>query len=186
MRAALKHANGAKLSDNQIAEHVGVSHATVIKYRKELETTCQIDKSPARTGRDGRTIDTSNIGKAKKKEARNRRIFDLWMACWTQEEIARDTGIDQGDLSKMTKTFMEIGNLAKIHKSAAEHATDFDPPIYNVWKQQEKTGGSEIPIDRTGGIQGPCPPQGDLRGAAPGDEARGDWPRKAKRKEWTR
>jgi hypothetical protein len=65
------------------------------------------------------------------KEARDKRIFDLWLACWTQEEIAKDTGIDQGDLSKLTKTFMEIGNLAKNHKAIAEHATDFDPPIYN-------------------------------------------------------
>jgi hypothetical protein len=24
------------------------------------------------------------------------------------------------------------------HKAAAEHATDFDPPIYNIWKQQTK------------------------------------------------
>jgi len=33
---------------------------------------------------------------------------------------------------------MEIGNLAKSHKAAAEHATNFTPPIYNIWKQQEK------------------------------------------------
>jgi DNA methylase len=27
--------------------------------------------------------------------------------------------------------------------AAASHAADFDPPIYNVWKQQEKTPGSK-------------------------------------------
>jgi hypothetical protein len=27
-------------------------------------------------------------------------------------------------------------------KTAANHATDFTPPIYNVWKQQTKTEGS--------------------------------------------
>jgi hypothetical protein len=77
------------------------------------------------------------------KEARNRRIFDLWLACWTQQEIADETGIDQGDLSKLVSTFMEIGNLAKNHKAAAEHAVDFDVPIYNIWKQQNKTSGSK-------------------------------------------
>jgi len=39
----------------------------------------------------------------------------------------------------------ENGNLAILPKpdqSAAEHATDFEPPIYNVWKQQTKTAGA--------------------------------------------
>lgn len=62
--AALRHPKGAKLSDRQIAEHCGVSHATVIKIRAELESTGQIDQSPTRTGRDGRTINVANIGKA--------------------------------------------------------------------------------------------------------------------------
>jgi hypothetical protein len=26
------------------------------------------------------------------KEARNRRIFDMWMACYTQEEISAEIG----------------------------------------------------------------------------------------------
>ncbi len=59
------------------------------------------------------------------KEARNRRIFDMWMACWTQEEIADAVEWSQGEVAK------KIPN-----------ATDFTPPIYNIWKQQEKTAGS--------------------------------------------
>ena len=35
-----------------------------------------------------------------------------------------------------------LPNLNKVDQSAAEHATDFTPPIYNIWKQQEKTNGS--------------------------------------------
>jgi ParB-like chromosome segregation protein Spo0J len=66
--AALKHPNGAKLSDNQIAEHVGVSDKTVTKYRAELESASEIPKVTERTGRDGKTYDTSNIGKAKAAE----------------------------------------------------------------------------------------------------------------------
>lgn len=76
------------------------------------------------------------------KEARDRRIFDLWLACWTQQEIAEETGIDQGDLSKLAHNFMEIGTLAKNHEAAADHATDFDAPIYKIWKQHEKSNGS--------------------------------------------
>ena len=42
-------------------------------------------------------------------------------------------------------SFVEIGNLANLNKpdqSSATHATDYQPPIYNVWKQQAKTNGS--------------------------------------------
>ncbi len=49
--------------DGEIANHIGVARTTILNHRHQLESTCQIDKSPARTGRDGRTIDTSNIGK---------------------------------------------------------------------------------------------------------------------------
>ena len=61
-RAALRHPNGEKMSDNSIAEHVGVSHPFVGKIRREIESTCNNYKSTTRTGRDGRTINTSSIG----------------------------------------------------------------------------------------------------------------------------
>lgn len=49
-----------ELSDRAIAEHVGVSHNMVSEYRARLSP----DDSPRlRSGRDGRVIDTSNIGK---------------------------------------------------------------------------------------------------------------------------
>lgn len=63
VKAALLHTNGAKMSDHQIAEYVGVSQPMVGKYRNDLAATNKDYKSPARTGKDGRTIDTSNIGK---------------------------------------------------------------------------------------------------------------------------
>ena len=63
--AALRHPKGAKASDKQIAEHVGVHFNTVAKYRAELTTDGTITKCDSRTGRDGRTIDTRNIGRTK-------------------------------------------------------------------------------------------------------------------------
>ena len=66
VKAAFLHPNGAKLSDGQIAEHVGVSDFMVRKYRAEL--TPIISESSTRTGRDGRTINTANIGKTKAAE----------------------------------------------------------------------------------------------------------------------
>jgi hypothetical protein len=31
--------------------------------------------------------------------------------------------------------------LGKSERAFADHATDITPPIYNIWKQQEKTPG---------------------------------------------
>jgi hypothetical protein len=66
--AALKHPKGAGMSDSQIAEHVGVDHKTVGRYRTELESTWEVPKSTVRTGQDGRTYDTTNIGKSAEAE----------------------------------------------------------------------------------------------------------------------
>ena len=35
----------------------------------------------------------------------------------------------------------DFGNLAENAKAQANHAVDFEMPLYNVWKQQEKTRG---------------------------------------------
>ena len=59
----------------------------------------------------------------------------MWLACYTQEEIAEKEGIDQSIVSDMTKDFMDFGKLADSHKVAALHQVDFEIPIYNVWKQ---------------------------------------------------
>lgn len=69
------------------------------------------------------------------KEARNKRMFDLWMQCNSNKEIADASGLSEPQTSEIVGKF-GIGNLAKTELSAAEHATDFELPIYNVWKQK--------------------------------------------------
>jgi transcriptional regulator with XRE-family HTH domain len=76
------------------------------------------------------------------KEARDRRIFDLWLACHTTEEIAELVGVDKAEVSRLCCKTAELPNFNKLQQSAAEHATDFDAPIYNIWKQQTKTEGA--------------------------------------------
>jgi hypothetical protein len=78
------------------------------------------------------------------KEARDRRILEMWMACRTQEEIAEAVGCTRDEVRGALK-FGENGGIAEFPKSdqaAADHATDFEVPLYNVWKQQTKTGGA--------------------------------------------
>jgi hypothetical protein len=70
VQAALTHPNGAKLSDAQIAVHVGVSNRFVGNIRATLNRSKSGGGSYAgpsgmhlRTGQDGRTINTANIGR---------------------------------------------------------------------------------------------------------------------------
>jgi hypothetical protein len=63
----------------------------------------------------------------------------MWMACATQEEIAASENVTKETVSEVCQ---KMADLSKSDKSCAEHATDFVPPIYNIWKQQEKTSGS--------------------------------------------
>ena len=62
--------------------------------------------------------------------ARERSIFEMWMACHTQEQIAEAVGLHPTD--KALRVSGNLADLPKNQKAAADHATDFDPPIYNV------------------------------------------------------
>lgn len=65
IRAALKHPQGAKLADNLIAKHLGVSDKTVKRYREIMEASSEIPKMEERTvQRGGQTYtqNTANIG----------------------------------------------------------------------------------------------------------------------------
>jgi len=80
VRMALMLPGAASVSDRAIAKHVGVDHETVAKYRAELESTGGIPQSTIRTGADGRTIDTANIGKSAQPaepEAADEPPFDI-------------------------------------------------------------------------------------------------------------
>ncbi len=77
------------------------------------------------------------------KEKRNRHIFDLWLACHTQQEIANAVGVPQKTVDDTLSEFGNLANLAKTDRVAAEHATGFEPPIYNIWKQQKKSENSK-------------------------------------------
>ncbi|MCO8122931.1 helix-turn-helix domain-containing protein [Stieleria sp. TO1_6] len=79
------------------------------------------------------------------KEHRKRRIFDMWLAGNTQQEIADAVGVPRKSIDDVTRSFGEngsIANLAKTDQNAANHETDFETPIYNIWKQQTKSEGS--------------------------------------------
>jgi transposase len=73
------------------------------------------------------------------RAARDKRIFDMWLACWTQEETAEREGVSVQVVKDVISDLS--ASLPENLQPAASHLTDFTPPIYNVWKQQEKTTG---------------------------------------------
>jgi len=90
---------------------------------------------------------TSRTDKDDKAE-REQRIFDMWLACYTQQEIGDAVGLSRETIKDWEKDFgekrdsPETTKITAAQRAAAEHATDFDAPIYNVWKWQTKSEGS--------------------------------------------
>jgi hypothetical protein len=74
------------------------------------------------------------------KDRRNEKIFDMWMECSSQQTIAKEVGITQQQVKPICDGFTDSVLKNQTCKSAAEHASSFDPPIYNIWKQQAKSG----------------------------------------------
>jgi len=77
------------------------------------------------------------------KEARDKRIFNLWLACYTEDEIAEREGLaDRSTVSYILEGLLKNGKSAEFQQSPlALHQVDFEIPLYNIWKQQTKTDG---------------------------------------------
>ena len=64
----------------------------------------------------------------------------MWLACYTQEEIAETVGLDRTVITRQVEKLEEMCKSAKLRDvqlMAANHS-DLQPlPIYNVWKQKE-------------------------------------------------
>lgn len=79
IRAALQHKASQGMSDNALAKHLGVSDKTVTKYRVEMQSASEIPKLSNRTGIDGKTYDTTNIGKRPDDLANKSYKLKVWL-----------------------------------------------------------------------------------------------------------
>ena len=71
--------------------------------------------------------------------------FDMWLRCEKQELIADEVGWSQPKVTDfITKRQMAVSDKPSSPEyTRANHAEEaFKTPIYNIWKQQEKTSGS--------------------------------------------
>jgi hypothetical protein len=76
------------------------------------------------------------------KEARDKSIFNLWLSCHTQEEIAKIVGLDSHHVVNDV-ILSQTESLPKGTKWVdALHQRDFDAPIWNYWI--EKTRSADL------------------------------------------
>lgn len=74
------------------------------------------------------------------REKRKQKIFDMWMACYTQEEIAKACGISRTEAESEIHDMTDLEKLPKVSKVASSHSdAEFETPIYNVWTFKSKT-----------------------------------------------
>jgi len=64
----------------------------------------------------------------------------LWIACYTQEEIAAEVDRSQKSISDEIESFSNFGSVSKSIETACFYREkDFTPPLYNVWTFGKKT-----------------------------------------------
>jgi len=87
------------------------------------------------------------------KEERKAKIFSMYLAGYTMQEIAEAVGIDKANISREIENLLQISSLAKSQQlHASFQDSEFEVPIYNVWTFAKKTnevshpGNSEVRI----------------------------------------
>jgi hypothetical protein len=76
------------------------------------------------------------------KDRRDKRILEMWMQCFTDQEIAEAENLTSQGVGLVLKEMVDLPKLSKTQLAAAEHATeDFDVPLYNLWTQAKKSEG---------------------------------------------
>ena len=74
------------------------------------------------------------------KAERRRVIFDLYLACYSLEDIAERVGVVKSVVSSELALCSEMEALPKANKVLAEFSeSDWSPPLYNIWSFSKST-----------------------------------------------
>lgn len=73
-------------------------------------------------------------------EQRDQTIFDMWMACYTLDQIGESVGVSQPTVSRRIESFIQNGTSSVLNKTLPfDRDQNFTPPLYNVWTFAKKT-----------------------------------------------
>ena len=141
----------------ELAIERNASHGLQLSQEDKRDMARRIYHATAERDRDGKKKELSRIlsvglstvhlwlSRIDKdtKDGRDKRIFESWLACQSDEEIAEREGLTRRAVEPILADFLDLEKLPKSLRTAADHADEaFQPPFYNIWKQQEKTAGS--------------------------------------------
>jgi hypothetical protein len=73
------------------------------------------------------------------REERREKIFSMWQACYTQEEIAEAVGVSQKEISEDIAVLYDLERLPKSIKLPTLYQDDFEPELYDIWNFAKKT-----------------------------------------------
>lgn len=86
--------------------------------------------------------------RASEAEEQERQIRDLWLACFSQQEIENQTKLDQATVSRKSKDLCDLSkwgnriNLATFAETNEQGEPLFKPPLYNIWSYNKKSNGT--------------------------------------------
>lgn len=73
-------------------------------------------------------------------DQRDQTIYDMWMACYTFEQIAEAVGVSHPTVSRRVESFVQKGHVSNLNKTLSfDRDQNFTPPLYNVWTFAKKT-----------------------------------------------
>lgn len=79
---------------------------------------------------------------AQLRKQRNEAMRDLWMACYTDAEIAAAVGLSRPAITSATGEMSDLEALPKLTKLRAEYNDEeWEPPLYDIWNQSRNNNG---------------------------------------------
>ena len=118
---------GKSLSDNDKVEDAKKLHGLGMSGT-DIASALGVS-APTVSGWLSRTI-------KEEKERQRDTAYAMWLACHSLEEIAVAVGVTAETVSQWTMGFSDSSASVE-----SENFHGFDPPIYNIWKQQDKSAG---------------------------------------------
>lgn len=77
-------------------------------------------------------------------EKRDRTIREMWMACYTQDEIAEAVGVAKATVNDKLAVCSDLEALPKSNKLLALHEdADFKPPLYDIWNFSKNSNSTK-------------------------------------------
>jgi len=77
------------------------------------------------------------------KEKQNRKIWDMWLACYTDEQIAESVGIPDRTTVTKRRQLLCKNYSSNFFTKVLFRDDDWKPPIYNIWRAQNKSNAVE-------------------------------------------